>query len=202
MPIVKTQAEVELKAVTLVAGGAQSKSDELDISDLDAIAIAIFHAPHGTGTPDEGTEYRVEVSAEDAGDESWVSLAPYVTGLVAATMYQADAVEPIGETVIAEAVTAGLEVEQIAFFDSPGAVLADSEWRKIVDVVNNVSFTLLDGLAVATAIGDDIWNMCEIFHAEVSGDWRRLRVICNNNYRDGVTIDLHWKCLAVTNDWR
>jgi hypothetical protein len=203
MAIIKTQAEVELIGVTAVAGGAQSKSAELNTADLDAIAIGIYHTPDGTGTPTKGTEYRIETSALAVGDEGWVVLQPFVTGLAAATMYDADAVEPIGEVVIAESATAGLAVDQIVFFDTPaGGTLADSQWRRVVALAANTSFTIGDGLKMATAIGDDIWNMCEIFRAEVSGNWRRLRVICNNNYQAGTTININWKCLAVTNNWR
>ena len=204
MAIVKTQAEVELIAITAVAGGAQSKSAEMNTADLDAVAIGIYHAPDGNAVPTYGTEYRIEASALDAGDDAWVVLTSFVTARAAATAYAADAGEPIGETVIAEGATAGLVAGQIAFFDTPaGGGLADSQWRRIVDVNANVSFTLLDGLTMATAIGDAIWNMAEIFRAEVSGHWRRLRVVCDNNYLDGaVTIALNWKALAVTNAWR
>lgn len=203
MAIVKTQAASTtdpLIAITAVAGAAQSISAEQDLADVDEAVVEIFHAPDGTGTPTKGTEYRVVVTPTATGNDGWVTWAAFVTGLTASAAYAIDAVEPIGETVIAESATTGLAVDQIVFIKR--ATLGNSEWRKIVALSANTSFTVGDGLTTATAVAEAYYTQCEKFQCSVSGAWRRVRVICNNNYQAGTTIAINWMARMFLNKWR
>lgn len=204
MAIVKTQARSALLAITDIAKNTVLFSSELDISDVDEVGIECWFAPNEAAvTPTKGTKFDIQVSAATVGEE-WTTIASFVTALAAGTKYDADAVEPIGETVIAEATgTANLVVGDLVFFDTPaGGTIADSQWREVVALTANTTFTIDKGLTMATAIGDDIWRNAEKFTAVIAGGWSRVRVLVNNNYIAGTAMNITAHVIAITSKWR
>jgi len=192
------QTVVAVQAITAVAGGAvMSKSAEIDVSDMDEFFGGIFHAPDGTGTPTKGTLYAWEGSLAATGDDAWVRIAEFVTGLTASTKFDQDGTEAIGATVIEESATTGLTSGEWVFFKD--ATLANSEWRYVQDVITNTSFTISDGLTTAHDNTTDIYTKAEVFRAVMNvRGYKRLRCICDNNYIDGTTIAINWKAVGIS----
>ena len=200
----KTQVRTELKIISDVAKNTVDYSDALDISVVDEVAIQINFAPNEASvTPTKGTRFAIQVSPHTTSEEEWATLTSFVTALTAGTKFDADAVEPVGETVIAESATTGLVVGDLVFFDTPaGGTIADSQWRELVALAANTSFTIGKGLKMATAIGDDIWRPAEKFLAVIGAGWSRLRVLCDNNYQAGTAMNITWQCIALKTKWR
>jgi len=196
--ITKT-VQTELAAIAAVVGAAQAISSVLDVSTNLAATILIDHAPASAVAPTKGTEYRIEISEKDAGNDTWRTLTSFVTGLTAAVAKALDGDEAIGQTVIEENATAGLAVGDIVFIVN--AALGSSEWAKVVALAANVSFTIQDALTNDQALGAAYYNQCEQFVAVIDlTSIKRLRVVCNNNYLAGTTINIYWRCAAITGD--
>ena len=204
MAIVKTQARTELLAITDIAKNTVLFSSELSLADVDEVCIQMYFAPNEAAvTPTQGTRFAIQTSPATSGDEEWATLTSFVTQKVAGTKFDADAVEPIGETVIAEATgTAGLVVGDLVFFDTPaGGTILDSQWREVVALSTNISFTLDKGLKMATAIGDDIWRNAEKFSPVIAAACSRLRVLVDNNYIAGTAMNITAQVIALTTKW-
>jgi len=105
--------------------------------------------------------------------------------------------------VIAEATgTAGLVVGDLLFFDTPaGGTILDSQWREVVALSTNISFTLDKGLKMATAIGDDIWRNAEKFSPVIAAACSRIRVLVDNNYQAGTAMNITAQVIALTTKW-
>lgn len=204
MAIIKTQVRTELLAITDVAKNTVLFSSELDLADVDEVCIQMYFAPNEAAvTPTKGTRFAIQASPATTGDEEWATLTSFVTERVAGTKYDADAIEPIGETVIAESATAGLVVGDLVFFDTPaGGTIADSQWREVVALSANTSFTLSKGLKMATAVGDDIWRNAEKFSAVIGAACSRIRVLVDNNYQAGTAMNITVQIISLTTKWR
>jgi len=183
--------QTELNIIAAVAADAQDKSSELALTNMKKVAIFIDHARDATGAfVDAGTEYRVEVSEKATGNDTWRTIASAVCGIAAALGHVMDAEEAAGQTLIEIGATTPL-VNDIQFFKN--ATIGNSEWGKIVAVVDGVSFTLQDGLT-NTQAAITTYSQGEHFVLLLDVEaYTRLRVICNNN-NGSTNQNIVWRC--------
>ena len=198
MAITKTQEASTtnpLLAITAIAANTQQLYAEQDVSSWDAMLFCIFHAPDSVTTPTKGTAYIIEGSIETSGNSSWTPVTSFVTGLTASTKFDLDGTEAVGQTVIEESATTGITVSEWVFFKD--AVLANSEWRYVVALSANTSFTIGDALTNEHLNTTDVYTKAEVFRAAIDcGNWKRIRARCDNNYGAGTSIAINARVLA------
>lgn len=192
--LIKT-IQSELQAITNVASGAQSISSTLDVSTVLAAEIYVDISPEATNTP--GTEIRIETSQKASGNDTWVPITGTVSTTATVNSNAVDGTENAGATVIEEATTTGLALNQYIFFKN--STIGNSEWGRLVALSASTSFTLQDGLTNAQT-GSTWYNRGErfVFFIDCSAI-KRLRVVCNNNYGSS-TVAVNWRCAVTTLD--
>lgn len=188
-----TKTTVELKAMTAVAAGVQSKSTEQDCSTAISCMVHIDHGLDSATTP-TGTQYLIQISHEDTGDNAWHDHpSSVITGTTAPTAIATIAEETAGATVI-ECGASLPALNDVVFFKN--STLANSEFVNVVDRVTtggSESFTLRDGLKNTQAAGT-YYNKAELFSRFVNLESvKRIRVVCNNNYVAGGASCV-WRC--------
>lgn len=100
----------------------------------------------------------VQIKGQETGDEDWYEIQRFTIGETGTPADEAlTATEPIGETVLAVAATAGFAaLDNIYILHT---TLANSEWAKLEKIATDASLTLTDGLtseqtaAASTAFG-------------------------------------------------
>lgn len=179
-PVITKTIQTELLAITKVAANAQQKSSELDLANMKKATIFIDHGRTATTAfVVAGTEYRIEASQKETGNDTWRTIASVEGIITAASEITADGAEAAGQTVI-ECGDPDPEIGDIVFWEN--ATLANSEWGKVVAHVDNTSFTLQDGLTNAQANAKKIYNKGEQFVLTLDVTaFTRLRVVVNNN---------------------
>lgn len=194
-----TQVESTLLAhqlITHAADGVTVVGAPVDVSSAIAATVQVYHANVEVTANATGIHYSIEGSTSTTGDESWSELILFISSEVAAVTEDLDAAEPVAETVIAVTVTTDFEPRDIIYIDDVTAV-ADGEWHRIASEVSNVSFTLMDGLTNAKAIGDDIYGPAEIFTAQLNlAGIQRVRAVAQHLAVTGSNV--HLKALMTT----
>lgn len=190
--------ETELKGITAVASGAQSISSTLTVnSELSARVFIDFGLDSAT-TP-VGTQFLIQTSQKDTGDDTWRSVWETITGITAPAAIATDADEDIGQTEIACGSTVPA-LRDIIFFKN--ATITSSEWATVIDrdITGAAEhFNIRDGL---TALQEDgtYYTKGEQFVALVDLQGiRRFRVVCNNNYAAS-SASCVWRCACITTD--
>lgn len=195
--ITKTQGTAILahQAVThpdTVKGSAQ------DVSTKFAATIVCFHASvEATANTNAGL-FLIQVSAASSGDEDWATIASFQVTVSTADTEAMIATEPLGETVLAVASTAGFVAGDLLYVQDTGT-LTDSEWARCQEIVTNTSINLIDGLTTGKDSADVIWNDADIFVAQIDlTAVGRLRVVFQHEGATGA--NSHVKALMVTGD--
>ena len=192
--LVDKTIETELQAIVAVAADAQKVSSTLALTNMKKIAVFIDHGRDATGAfVGGGTEYRVEVSEKATGNDTWRPIAAATAAITAALGHAMDAEEAAGQTVIEIGATTPV-LGDIQFFKN--GTIANSEWGRIIDKTNSVSFTLQDGLT-NTQAAITTYSQGEHFAMllDVSA-YTRLRVVCNNN-NGSTNQNIVWRCAAI-----
>lgn len=179
--ITKT-VQTELLGITAIAANAQQISSVADVSTHLQGTIFIDHARDAaTAFVGSGTEYRVEVSEKDTGNDTWRTLTSVAAGITAASSIATDAEEAAGQTVIECGATVPAVGDKIFF---KNAVLANSEWGLVVARVTtggSETFTLQDALTNTQAAGT-YYTQAEQWVMQFDlASIKRLRVVVNNN---------------------
>jgi hypothetical protein len=138
----------------------------------------------------------------DAGDgtatEHWVTLAEFTARGTTPDTEAMTATEPVAETVLACASTAGFAVEDELYIQDAGT-LADSEWAKLRTLTTNTSITLIDGLTTQKDSSDVIWNDASKWAVSINLEaCESFRVVWIHEGATGA--NGHIKALAVTYD--
>lgn len=187
--------QTELKAITNVSAGAQSVSSTLSGAAIFAASFFIDIAPEATNVP--GTEIRIEASAKDSGDDTWVTVVRFVSTTNTVNSNSVDGTEAAGQTLIEETTTTGLALGQYIFFKN--GTIGNSEWTKLVALSGSTSFTIQDGLTNAQT-GATWYNQAERTVIVVDmGSFKRMRVVCNNNY-GASAVAVNWRVGCITED--
>ena len=188
--------QTPLLAITLVAANAQQLSSVLALTNVKKVAILIDHGRTATTAfVVAGTEYRVEVSQEATGNDTWRTIASAVCGIAAATETTADGNEAVGESVIDIGANTPA-VNDILFWEH--TTLANSEWMKVVAISGGVDFTMLDALTNSQLAAQKIYNKGEQYALLLDVEaYTRLRVVVNNN--NGTTnVEVASRIAAIT----
>lgn len=174
-----------------------------DISALTkrAVTIFLYHAYVEAAADTNPGKFKVQIRP-DAGDgsvdEHWTTVAEFVAKGTTPDTEAMTATEPIGETVLAVAATAGFVAEDLLYIQDAGT-LANSEWAECQEIVTNTSIDLVDGLTAQKDSSDVIWNDASKFVCS-------LDLNANESYRviwshEGATgANGHVKALAITHD--
>lgn len=138
----------------------------------------------------------------DAGDgtatEHWITAVELAAKGTTPDTEAMTATEPVGETVMAVASTAGFVVEDLLYIQDTGT-LADSEWAKLRSLVTNTSLTLIDGLTNQKDSADVIWNDASTFIVPLNlNGCESFRVVWIHEGATGA--NGHVKALAITYD--
>ena len=138
-----------------VYGAARTTTDML------YALINIHHGFRQAGANTNPGSFYVQVRLE-AKDDQWTTVAQFTTTSATTVTEALTAVEPLGETVLAVASTAGFAANDYIYVDDATAD-TDDEWHQLDVIVANTSLNLIDGLVAAKAIGDDAFSDAEHF---------------------------------------
>lgn len=170
----------------------------LDVSTKLGMTLALFHASvEATANANPG-KFLVQVSGAASGNEDWVTIHEFVATVSTADTEAMTATEPIGETVLAVAATAGFVANDILYIQDAGTP-ADSEWGRCQEIVGNTSIDLVDGLTNQKDSSDVIWNDADLFICQLDlTSVARGRVVFQHEGATGA--NCHIKAMAIYGD--
>lgn len=176
----------------------------IDARTKRSVTIFMYHGYIEAVADTNPGKFKVQVRP-DAGDSSinehWITVAEFVVKGTTPDDEAMDAIEPIGEKVLAVTLTAGYAAEDILYIRDIDT-LADSEWAECQEIVTDTSIDILDGLTVEKSTAG---SGCIIFN-DASRFVCALDLNANETYRviwshEGATgADGHIKALAITHD--
>lgn len=182
-----------------VAEGAHDESTVIDISSNYSTTVHIQAFLDLDATAHEGTEFRIQVSGNAAGDEDWTDFIVFVDMVDTCNEENIDD-NPLAaaSTTIAISDTGGNyeDVQKggwIAIEDSAAAAANELVWR--TGFTTDTNITILDGTTNEHATASNLYDvaMSRTFNIPI-GTGSRARVICNNGYdSDGTACSLVWK---------
>lgn len=170
----------------------------LDVSTKLAATLLLFHASvEATANTNPG-KFLVQVSGASSGNEDWVTVYEFDATISTADTESMTATEPIGETVLAVAATAGFVANDLLYIQD-ASVVADGEWNRCQEIVTNTSIDLVDGLTTQKDSSDVIWNDADKFVCQLDlTSIGRVRVVFQS---EGATsANCHIKAQAVYGD--
>ena len=173
----------------------------IDCRTKRAALIFLFHGYVEATADTNPGKFLIQVRP-DAGDgtatEHWVTLAEFTARGTTPDTEAMTATEPVAETVLACASTAGFAVEDELYIQDAGT-LADSEWAKLRTLTTNTSITLIDGLTTQKDSSDVIWNDASKWAVSINLEaCESFRVVWIHEGATGA--NGHIKALAVTYD--
>lgn len=125
-----------------------------------AATIFLYHGYVEAAADTNPGKFLVQIRP-DAGDgsvtENWVTVVELSAKGSTPDTEAFTATEPVGETTLACASTAGFAVEDELYLQDTGT-LADSEWAKCKTFVANTNVQTIDGLTNQKDSSDVIWN--------------------------------------------
>jgi len=174
--------ETELIAAASVAASLQIVSSTLSVVGVKRGTFIIDHAKANTAAfTTNGPEYRIEVSAESANNDTWRPIASLVAGSAVAASAAASSDVAIGTSLVKITSGTAMVLGDIICFTS-GTI----EWTRATAVTGTASFNVQDATRFDHASDTGIFGGGE--HFVVSADLEavtRVRVIVNNNNSSG-----------------
>lgn len=195
-PVTAT-VRTELNAIQGVLAGVVDKSSEINVGADRKATIYIDHARNQTGAfTIEGTQYRIQASKDEEDDYGWRTIWVASCDITAPADVVINGGESAGATQFNDITDDdGLLERDILFLKN--AVLSQSEWVRITDVVTDTTFDLEDPLQYDQAAGT-YFNKGEQFAVTLNLETvNRLRVVCDNN-GPGDKKNIIWRCSIVT----
>ena len=192
---------VELLAHQAATHPCTLKGSALDCRTKRAITIFLYHGYVEAAADTNPGKFKVQVRP-DAGDgsatEHWITVAEYVAKGTTPDTEAMTATEPVAETVLAVAATAGFVAEDLLYIQDTGT-LANSEWAECQEIVTDTSIDLVDGLTNEKDNADVIWNDASKFVCSLDlNGIESVRVIWSHEGAAGA--NGHVKVLAITHD--
>lgn len=152
-------------------------------------------------TTANATAYEVMVfgNLESSGnDDKWALLYSSPGPIVAAESEALTATEDAGDTSLAVASTANIEVGKQIYVQDVG-VVADGEWHFTKRIVSNTSVDIFFGLENAKDSSDTIWTQARVFKIEFEiGGWKRLNVVVLHEAATGSDLHIHAEGIFIT----
>ena len=182
----------------LVTHPATVVGSALDVSTKLGMTLLLFHASVEAAANTNPGKFLVQISGAESGNEDWQTIQQFDATISTADTEAMTATEPIGETALAVAATAGFVANDILYIQDAG-VVADSEWARCREIVTDTTIDLVDGLTNAKDSSDVIWNDADIFTCQLSlTSVGRVRVVFQS---EGATsVNCHIKAMAIYGD--
>ena len=170
----------------------------LDVSTKLGMTLILFHASVEAVANTNPGKFLVQTSGAASGNEDWATVMEFDATISTADTEAMTATEPIGETALAVAATAGFAANDILYIQDAGT-LADSEWARCREIVTDTTIDLVDGLTTAKDSSDVIWNDSDIFTVQLDlTSVGRVRVVFQ--HEGAVGVNCHIKAQAVYGD--
>jgi hypothetical protein len=170
----------------------------LDVSTKLGMTLLLFHASVEAAANTNPGKFLVQISGAESGNEDWQTIQGFDATISTADTEAMIATEPIGETALAVAATAGFVANDILYIQDAG-IVADSEWARCREIVTNTTIDLIDGLTNAKDSSDVIWNDADIFTCQLSlTSVGRVRVVFQHEGAAGA--NCHIKVMAIYGD--
>lgn len=140
-----------LLAHQAVTNPATVVGSAVNVGRFDVAYVEVYHAFNEGAANTNGQSILIQTSVSDSGNLDWLTAVEFspVEGITPADEV-CTVTEPVGETVIAVAATAGFASEGLIYIRD--TVLTDSEWAIVASIVTNTSVTVIDGLTTAHAL--------------------------------------------------
>ncbi len=148
--------------------------------------ITMHHAYVEAATPTNPPSFYVQINLGTT-DESWTTVAQFTCSNAAVVVENLTATEPVGETAMTVAATAGFVAGDYIYIDDVGTA-ANSEWHQVQQIVTDTTIDLTAGLVTEKDTSDNIYSEAETFtmRLDLSGV-ARWRVIYLNE--GGTSVD-------------
>lgn len=159
--ITKT-ADIEVLAHQAVAHPNTVVGSALDVSTHLAATIVLLHASVEAAANTNPGRFIIQVSGSASGNDDWADYATFDATVSTADTEAMTATEPVGETALAVAATAGFVAKDKLYIQDAG-VVANGEWRICREIVTDTTINLVDGLTAEKDSSDIIWNDADIF---------------------------------------
>ncbi len=169
----------------------------LDVSSLISGTLYMYWGSIEDGTDnDDPQRFIVQESANDAGNEDWVTVAEFYVGMLG-TLDRENLTSASGAA-LTVASTTGFEISGDEVYVEDVNTVIDGEWGYILDFVNDTTITLYDALTNAKDTSDNV-NVAETFSLKMPLDAvERIRVVFENE--GAVAVDCHYKAFMTTAD--
>lgn len=170
----------------------------LDVSTKLGMTIDLSHASVEAVANTNPGKFLVQKSAAASGNEDWQTIMEFDATVSTADTEAMTATEPVGETALAVAATAGFVAMDKLYIQDAG-VVGDGEWGLCREVVTDTTIDLVDGLTNAKDASDVIWNDADTwtFYLELTGVGR-VRVLFMHEGAAGA--NCHIKALVTYGD--
>ncbi len=189
--------QADLIATQAIAVSTQVKSTTLDVTGVRKATFFIYHARAGSAAfATNGTEYRIESSPKDSGNDAWSTVASVECGSAVAMTAAASADASAGASTIL--ILSGTAMTLGGLYFWVHGVAASCEWMKVSAISGTASFTVLDALTNPHAAASIIVGGAEQFviNLDVEG-LTRARVVVNNN-NTGASQAIYARVAAIT----
>lgn len=170
----------------------------LDVSTKLGLTLTLSHASVEAAANTNPGKFLVQISGAASGNEDWATIHEFDATVSTADTETMTATEPIGETVLVVAATAGFVANDVLYIQDTG-VVGDGEWGRCQKIVSNTSIDLVDGLTTQKDSSDIIWNDADMFICQLDlTSVGRVRVVFQS---EGATsVNCHIKALAIYGD--
>jgi len=170
----------------------------LDVSTKLGLTLALFHGSVEAVANTNPGKFLVQISGAASGNEDWVTVYTFDATISTADTEAMTATEPIGETALAVAATAGFAANDILYIQDTGT-LANSEWGRCREIVTDTTINLVDGLTNAKDSSDIIKNDADMFTCQLDlTAVARARVVFQHEGTAGA--NCHIKAMAIYGD--
>lgn len=170
----------------------------LDVSTKLGLTLLLFHASVEAAANTNPGKFLVQISGAASGNEDWATVMEFDATISTADTEAMTATEPIGETSLAVAATAGFVANDILYIQDAG-VVADSEWARCREIVTDTTIDLVDGLTNAKDSSDVIWNDADIFTGQFDlTSVGRVRIVFQ--HEGAVGANCHIKAMVIYGD--
>jgi len=192
MALTKSNAEIDGWAE--VAQASIREGAAHDVSGCYDAMLHIDEALTSETAQASGARIVVEVSSEDAGDESWSELAQLggQNGTAGSEQITNNPAAQ-GETTLTVAGTTGFATKGAQLFLKDVDTFANSEIVRQTGFTTNVSVTILDGTARSHGQNSVLYNKCSTKMVALPLSAKRVRVIYDNT-RDAAGSTIATRC--------
>jgi len=198
MATISKTADIAILAHQAVTHPATVVGSAQDVSTKLAATILLYHASVEAAANTNPGKFLVQVSGSASGNEDWVTIYQYDATISTADTEAMTATEPVAETVLVVAATAGFIANDILYIQDT-TTAADSEWGRCQEIVTDTSINLVDGLTTEKDSSDVIWNDADLFTCQIDlTAITRVRVVFQHEGAAGA--NCHIKGLMISGD--